>query len=136
MPLVGDWTGQKKTTVGVWRQGWWYLRNSNTTGAGDIVFPFGNVDDVPVVGDWDGDGVDTIGVFRNGMWYLRNTNSDGPADIVLGYGDPGTIPIVGDWNEDGVDTVGIYDQRNAVLEQPQQPHHRPRQPQRTSTWPT
>ena len=59
IPVVGDWTGQTNSTtgfpidtVGVFRNGVVYLRNSNTGGPADIVFGYGNPTDVPVVGQW------------------------------------------------------------------------------------
>lgn len=43
------------TTVGVFRDGMFYLKNSNEAGAaGDINFGFGLPTDTPLVGDWDG----------------------------------------------------------------------------------
>ncbi len=73
VPLYGDWDGDGVATPGVYRDGDWYLRNSNSGGAADISFYYGGrPDDVPVVGDWDGDGIDTVGVIRGGTWYLVN----------------------------------------------------------------
>jgi hypothetical protein len=61
---VGDWNGDGKDTIGVFRSGRWFLRNTNTTGVADQTFSYGLPDDVPVVGDWNGDGTTTVGVFR------------------------------------------------------------------------
>ncbi len=63
--VVGDWDGDGIETPGVFRDGRWFLRNSNTTGAGDFDFWFGSTRDHPVVGDWNNDGADTIGVARD-----------------------------------------------------------------------
>jgi hypothetical protein len=41
-------------TVGVYRNGRYYLRNSNTGGVSDISFIFGQTGDLPVTGDWNG----------------------------------------------------------------------------------
>ncbi|MDQ3681090.1 MAG: hypothetical protein M3378_11245 [Actinomycetota bacterium] len=87
--------------------GFWYLRNSNSTGSPDGVFRFGNPGDIPIVGDWNGDGLKTVGVVRGNTWLLRNSNTTGDPDIVFQYGNPGDIPIVGDWNGDGIDTPGV-----------------------------
>jgi hypothetical protein len=99
-------------SVGVYRNGIWFLRNTNSSGPHDVTFGFGMSTDVPVVGDWDGDGVATVGVFRDGSWLLRNTNSTGNPDLTMALGGPGDIPVVGDWNGDGIDTVGVY--RNGI----------------------
>ena len=100
------------TTIGMYRGGVYYLRNSNTQGIADIAFTYGTPTDIPVVGDWDGDGVDTVGMYRNGVYYLRNSNTQGIADIAFTYGTYTDIPVVGDWDGDGIDTVGMY--RNGV----------------------
>ncbi|MBI4917566.1 MAG: VCBS repeat-containing protein [Acidobacteria bacterium] len=86
----------------------WYLKNSSSGGAADLVFPYGDPSDQAVKGDWDGDGDDTVGIYRNGTFYIRNSNTAGNADIVIGFGVAGDIPIAGDWDGDGIDTIGIY----------------------------
>ena len=106
--MVGDWNGDGVDTVGVFRNGTFYLRNSNTTGNADVAFSYGDPGDLPVVGDWTGDGVDTIGVYRNGIFYLRLSNTPGNADLVIPFGDPGDLPVVGDWNGSGSDTIGVF----------------------------
>jgi len=82
------------------------LRNSATTGVGDIVFVYGDPSDTTLMGDWNGDGTDTPGVVRNGVWHLRNSNTTGFGEISLAYGDPGDTPVVGDWDGNGTDTPG------------------------------
>ena len=86
----------------------WYLRNSNSGGAADLVFPYGDPSDQAVKGDWDGDGDDTVGIYRGGVFYLKNTNAAGNADLVVGFGEAGDVPVAGDWDGDGVDTIGVY----------------------------
>ena len=103
--------------VGVFRNGAFYLRNSNTVGGADLAFGYGLPTDIPVIGDWNGDGIDTVGIYRNGAFYLRNSNTVGVADLAFGYGLPTDIPVIGDWNGDGIDTVGVY--RNGVFYQEQ-----------------
>jgi thermitase len=101
------------SSIGVFRNGVLYLRNSNTNGIADLAFTYGQSGDIPVVGDWDGDSIDTIGVFRNGVFFLKNNNTDGIADLAFNYGQPGDIPVTGDWNGDGVGTIGVF--RNGVF---------------------
>jgi len=107
-PLVGDWGGSGKDTIGTFRNGVVSLRNSNTNGIADITFIYGQSGDIPVVGDWDGNGKDTVGVYRKGVFYLRNSNTNGIADLSFGFGQSGDIPVVGDWDGNGKDTVGVY----------------------------
>jgi hypothetical protein len=108
-PVVGDWNGDGKDTIGVVKNDGfnhleWNLRNTNSTGGTNLRFIFGSVTDFPVVGDWNGNRTDSIGIVRDdGLghleWYLRNTNSNGGANLHLTYGTPGTgFPVTGDWN--------------------------------------
>jgi hypothetical protein len=53
VPVVGDWNGDGIDTIGVFRNGNFYLRNSNTNGAPDLMFAYGAASDVPVVGTWN-----------------------------------------------------------------------------------
>ena len=85
-PVAGDWDGDGIDTIGVYRDGDFLLRNSNTNGFADIVVTFGAPGDQPVVGDWDGDGIDTIGIYRNGVFFLRNSNTTGDPEIVFSAG--------------------------------------------------
>ncbi len=100
-------------TVGIYRNGAFYLRNSNSAGPADLAFNYGIPGDTPLVGDWDGNIVDTVGIYRNSAFYLRNSNSAGPADLTFNYGIPGDTPLVSDWDGNVVDTVGIY--RNSAF---------------------
>lgn len=91
------------STVGVFDPaGFWYLRNSNSSGGADITpFDFGAGAWTPVAGDWNGDGIDTIGVFDpiSSNWYMKNTFSGGAPDIgPFGYGGGGWKPVVGHWS--------------------------------------
>jgi hypothetical protein len=118
-PIVGDWNGDGKDTIGVARPEsgdtklGWYLRNSNSTGGTNVHFTFGNPKTgFPIVGDWNGDGKDTIGVVKDEGgrlgWNLRNSNSTGGVNIHFTYGSAETgYPVVGDWNGDGKDTIGV-----------------------------
>ncbi|MBK6313697.1 MAG: M36 family metallopeptidase [Blastocatellia bacterium] len=121
-PLAGNWNGgtgvgaDRASTIGAYdaSSGFFFLRNTNTPGAADVVFGFGaGGSAVAITGDWNGDGVDTVGIYdpATGAFFLRNTNSAGPADVVFSFGPGGVgfVPVVGDWNGDGTDTVGVYD---------------------------
>jgi hypothetical protein len=103
--LVCDFNGDGKAELGVYQNGWWYLRGSTTSGAPDAYINYGTSEYTPVCGDWDGNGTETIGVYYNGWWYLRNSTSPGPPDIVVNYGAAGNRPIVGNWN--GVTLPGL-----------------------------
>ncbi|MEE4378888.1 MAG: hypothetical protein V2J55_15455 [Candidatus Competibacteraceae bacterium] len=126
LPVVGDWTGNGTSAVGVFRNGTWYLDNGNFTWDGCGSFPnqdlclvntFGAPSDTPVAGDWTGNGSSAIGVFRNGTWYLDNGNFnwDGCGSFpsqdlcfVGAFGAPGDLPVVGDWTGNGTSAVGVF----------------------------
>ena len=101
------------STIGVFRNGRFELKNSNTNGPADISFAYGTNKDTPVTGDWTGIGKDTIGVFRNGIFHLRNSNTAGLADNTFVYGQTGDIPVIGDWTGIGKDTIGVF--RNGMF---------------------
>jgi hypothetical protein len=95
------------TTVGLFKDGAWLFRDSNSIGNADISIRFGT----NLGGDWDGDGFDGIGLYRNGRWFLRDVAESGSsADYEFTYGmnESGWQPIVGDWNGDGLDGIGLY----------------------------
>ncbi|TAN38344.1 MAG: hypothetical protein EPN25_13895, partial [Nitrospirae bacterium] len=120
IPVVGDWTGDGTTKIGVFIDGIWYLdMNRNWQWDGEPtdkrgVFGVGMTGAIPVVGDWTGDGITKIGVYLDGTWYLDMNNNwlwDGePTDKigVFGVGMTGEVPVVGDWNGDGIAEIGIY----------------------------
>ena len=86
--IAGDWDGNRTETPGVVRGNTWFLRNSNTSGAADATFSYGDPTDFAITGDWDGNGTATPGVVRAGAWYLRNSNSSGVADAAFFYAAP------------------------------------------------
>ncbi|MFQ3638679.1 MAG: hypothetical protein SNJ62_01535 [Chloracidobacterium sp.] len=100
--------GEQGDTAGIFRQGRFFLRNSNTSGEADLAFSFGAEGDTPLAGDWDGNGVTTVGVFRQGTFFLRNSNDAGFADLAVAYGAVEDIPLVGDWDGNGTTTIGVY----------------------------
>lgn len=107
------------TTLGLYNPGnaFFYERDSNTPGAADRTFQFGNPDWVPLTGDWDNDGKFTPGAYdpTTGYFYLRNSNTPGPADTSFQYGNSDWIPIAGDWNGNGYWSVGMYRPENGTF---------------------
>ena len=114
--FMGDWTGDGRMRIGVFRAGWWYLDlNGNGrwdgVAGGDGMFPLGLPGDIGVVGDWTGDGVTKLGVFRKGDWYLdlQNLRRYYPTIAVFKYGLPGDLPAVGKWKPGSrLDQVGVF----------------------------
>jgi hypothetical protein len=112
LPVVGDWTGNGKTMIGVFRPSTaqWILDLNGDKKMGKLcakdlcIASFGAPGDIPVVGDWDGSGTNNIGVYRptTAEWFLDlngNGQWDGcDVDACLGpFGTTGDLPVVGKW---------------------------------------
>jgi stage II sporulation protein D len=93
-PLTGDWDGDGRDEVGLFRSGQVSLRMADGTVTRYLL---GRSGDIAVAGDWDGDGKDSVGVFRAGTWYLRNALSAGPFDRSFDFGVVGDQPVAGQW---------------------------------------
>ena len=85
VPVAGDWTGDGKSKIGIYRNGQWFL-DKNNNGVWDgcevdaCIDAFGGLrDDIPVIGDWNQSGKDKVGVYRNGQWFL-DLNGNGTWD--------------------------------------------------------
>ena len=122
VPVVGDWNGDGRAKVGLFRQGFFWILDYNGDGVFqqdmDKTYAFGGVaGDVPVVGDWTGSGTTKIGLFREGSFWILDANGDGIIDNVnqpggdqaLAFGGiADDVPVVGDWNADGRSKVGVF----------------------------
>jgi len=59
LPIVGDWDRDGTDTIGVYRNGQVFLRNTNSPASGaDVRFGFGGIGDTPFTGDFDGSATD------------------------------------------------------------------------------
>jgi hypothetical protein len=110
-------------TIGVYKDGNWYLKNSNSAGPQDI-FAFwlpgpSPQSNVPVVGDWNGDGVDTLGVFDrfNGIFILSDSNTSPTSNYEVIFGNPGDFPLHGRWTNNPTlnDGIGVYRDSNGII---------------------
>lgn len=106
--VVGDWDGNGKDGIGVYRNGYFYLRNSLSSGAQDITLHYGNPGDNPIAGDWNNDGIDTVGVHRPPFFYLKNSNYTSGTSYAFEFGLSSSKAVAGDWNGDGADGVGVF----------------------------
>jgi PKD repeat protein len=115
---VGYITVKSPVSIGVFRNGAWYLDyNGNGWWDGSVTdrkYPaFGTTGDKPVAGNWSGGGNKEIGVFRNGAWYLDYSGNgwwDGSVTDrkYPAFGTAGDIPVAGDWNNDGIPEIGVF----------------------------
>jgi CSLREA domain-containing protein len=106
-PVAGDWDGDGVDEIGLHREtsGFFYYRNTLTTGIADGQFYFGDPGDRLVAGDWGiVDGADTPGLFRpsNITFYFRHTLTQGNADSQFTWTGAGMdwMPVSGDFTID------------------------------------
>lgn len=102
-PLMGDWDGNGRANVGLYRPstGKFILRGGGRT----TVIPLGRAGDVPIAGDWDGDGRWDVGV-RRGTTFIKRMADGKTWNVSFGATDD--VPITGDWNADGLTDLGVY----------------------------
>jgi serine-aspartate repeat-containing protein C/D/E len=64
IPVTGDFDGDGKTEVGIYRRGEWFIdvNGNGIWDEGDLWAKLGTEADLPVTGDWDGDGKTDIGI--------------------------------------------------------------------------
>lgn len=141
IPIIGDWDGDGKDTVGGYHRetGQFHLTNSTTSSTIEPVFAYGPTDGTaitlglqPVVGDWNYDGKDTVGLF--GRYNInvdarefRYTNLDGLGESIILEIPPPTgglnpqanadiVPVGGAWVNSTANgaTVTYYDRSSAL----------------------
>ncbi len=111
-------------TIGVFRNGTFYLRLHNSTGYADIQVAFGSgAQLLPVVGDWTGAGYDTIGVYdtSSAQFNLCTANDStlcaNAANVIsFTFGSPNDMPLSGRWLSNGPHTgIGVFRPSNGLI---------------------
>jgi dipeptidyl aminopeptidase/acylaminoacyl peptidase len=134
-PVAGDWNGDGRTDLGIFRNGTFLRGVITVTTACPRCFavttidqldplPFGQASDRPIAGDWNGDGIDDVGVYRpnTSTFILRvpETSTSVPCHgcppvtetrittFTSQFGSVGDLPVTGDWDGDGKDSIGVF----------------------------
>ncbi len=108
--VTGDWSGDGRTKIGVYRNGEWFLDmdgDGKWTPENDVHIKGENHGYTPIVGDFNGDGIDTIGYYKNGKWAIDVEGDGRFVQKELGVGHSDAEPVVGDWDGDGIDEIGV-----------------------------
>ncbi|HMT06871.1 MAG TPA: BACON domain-containing carbohydrate-binding protein, partial [Pyrinomonadaceae bacterium] len=105
-PVPADFDGDRKTDIAVYRDGVWYVFNSQNNSF--RIESFGVAGDTPVPGDFDGDGRADLGVFRpsDGNWYLLRSATSNVQ--VVPFGLSTDKALVADFDGDGKSDVSVY----------------------------
>ncbi len=107
----GNYDGDNKTDLGVFRDGIWYIQQSAN---GTIRTEFwGQTGDIPVPADYDNDGLMETAVFRpsTGTWYIRNAIGQ-----ITGsnWGIAEDKPIATDYDGDGKADIAVFRPSNGT----------------------
>ena len=113
VPLVGYMSPGGKSSLIIYRNGYWYI-DTNRDGTVDEIAGFGGVPgDIPLAANFSGPGgLDDLVIYRAGIWFV-DQNLKGSVDMTFFLGGmPGDVPLAGDVNGDGIADLVIY--RNGI----------------------
>ena len=74
--MPGDYDGDGKADIGIYRSGGWYILRSSDGGVTGIGWG-GLTQDIPVPADYDGDGKTDVAVYRDGTWFILRSSDGG-----------------------------------------------------------
>jgi FG-GAP-like repeat len=109
--INGNYDGDNKTDLAVFRDGIWYIQQSSN--ATIRTESWGQNGDIPVPADYDNDGLMETAVFRpsTGTWYIRNADN-----VTFGYkwGIAEDKPVATDYDGDGKADIAVFRPSNGT----------------------
>ena len=126
MPLVGDFDGDSKSDIAVWRATtgtWYWLQSSfgfNYANGRSMQWGSASHGDVPLVGDFDGDRKTDLAVWRasTGTWFWLTSSTAydyaGQASRQWGSQAQSDVPMLGDVDGDGRSDLIVWRPGNGI----------------------
>lgn len=101
---LGDFDGDGKADVSVYRDGNWYALLSSNNAFWAV--GFGLPTDKLAPADYDSDNKTDVAVFRDGVWFILNSSNN--TFRAAYWGQNGDAPVPGDYDGDGTTDIAIY----------------------------
>ncbi len=114
-PTVGDWDGDGRADLAVYRAGAtagarsnFYYRPSSQPNVNFLTVLLGFAGDKPLLGDFDGDGKIDAAVFRPSSARFEIINSSSGGFTGVNFGVSTDIPVPADYDGDGVTNIAVF----------------------------